>query len=902
MNPIVSPPLPHSDPKPQIRPPSYSCPWALLLLLLAIATTSQAAQVFYSVYTATNATDTSWVSPADSVSLSAINFGGDETAFGGITWSAGANVGQWVSGNSTINPVWIFSWPNNSWGNNKPATLYGGAGPSLLDDATSLASTNGIIESWNYTSGTHYQVQFVLADSRPASLGNTITIAGSEGVTGSSPAIQYAYGDGRYVVVMADFLADAGKIGFNALVNAGTNGTQINAVQVLQVNNTFSLAYNGNGSTGGSAPVDGNSPYAGLASVTVLGNTGGLVKAGENFAGWNTTADGKGAGYVPGDSFVLISNTVLYAQWVSGYPVVYNGNGNTAGAVPVDVSSPYKPGATATVLGPSTLSKAGYTFAGWNTAADGTGNSRSVGSSFTVSGITVLYAQWTINQYALNYLAGGGGSVMGPANQIVNYGDSGTQVTAVPDPGYHFAFWSDLAKSDSRTDAKVTTNINVTAIFSADPLAPGAVQVEYTLGENGTDWQTNLQSDASGNGRIMINGSGSAHWTSGAMATSRGSTASWMVADGESANTMANATGMPTNYQVSLFQQSGNWGPNPTSEQYLFAMDGISITRTAMYNFNANVGATTIGSFTTPSDWFSLGMMFQRANGIFSYWVSLDGGMTWNQQGSVLFAPGLGVNWSDTTLFSAPSGDTNFFAGYVDDFLVQGVTVPASALTYDGNENTSGSAPSDSGSPYGYGASVTVMGQGTLTRAGYSFLGWNTSANGAGTLYFPGESFRIVGDTTLHADWVPNNKFAVTYRSNGGLGGTVPVDYSSPYLANAMVTVLGNSGGLNNPGSIFLNWNTKPDGAGTAYNPDATFQISTNTLLYAHWGPSVVTPPTLTYTVLSGTQLMLQWTGGGTLQASTNSLNGAWNDYPGTSPVTVAIDTKKVSVFFRVKQ
>jgi uncharacterized repeat protein (TIGR02543 family) len=79
----------------------------------------------------------------------------------------------------------------------------------------------------------------------------------------------------------------------------------------------FTVTYNGNGNTGGTPPVDGNAYQQG-DHVTVLGNTGGLVKTGYTFNNWNTAADGGGNPYSPGDSFKMPgANVTVYAQWSS---------------------------------------------------------------------------------------------------------------------------------------------------------------------------------------------------------------------------------------------------------------------------------------------------------------------------------------------------------------------------------------------------------------------------------------------------------------------------------------------------------------------------------------------------------------------------------------------------------
>ena len=79
------------------------------------------------------------------------------------------------------------------------------------------------------------------------------------------------------------------------------------------------------------------------------------------------------------------------------YTITYNGNTNTSGNVPTDGSSPYTSGSTVTVLGNSgSLAITGFTFAGWNTAANGSGLSYSQGDTFTINANTTLYAVWDV--------------------------------------------------------------------------------------------------------------------------------------------------------------------------------------------------------------------------------------------------------------------------------------------------------------------------------------------------------------------------------------------------------------------------------------------------------------------------------------------------------------------------
>jgi len=75
------------------------------------------------------------------------------------------------------------------------------------------------------------------------------------------------------------------------------------------------------------------------------------------------------------------------------YTIIYDGNGNTSGEVPLDYGN-YSEGESATVLGNSgELLKTGYSFSGWNTEPDGSGTDYEVGSELIMpaSDIT-LYA------------------------------------------------------------------------------------------------------------------------------------------------------------------------------------------------------------------------------------------------------------------------------------------------------------------------------------------------------------------------------------------------------------------------------------------------------------------------------------------------------------------------------
>lgn len=77
---------------------------------------------------------------------------------------------------------------------------------------------------------------------------------------------------------------------------------------------TYSVTYDANGATSGSVPTDATA-YESGATVTVLGNTGNLAKAGYIYAGWNLNAGGTGTNYTAGNTFSITDNITLYAKW-----------------------------------------------------------------------------------------------------------------------------------------------------------------------------------------------------------------------------------------------------------------------------------------------------------------------------------------------------------------------------------------------------------------------------------------------------------------------------------------------------------------------------------------------------------------------------------------------------------
>lgn len=171
-------------------------------------------------------------------------------------------------------------------------------------------------------------------------------------------------------------------------------------------------------------------------------------------------------------------------------------------------------------------------------------------------------------------------------------------------------------------------------------------------------------------------------------------------------------------------------------------------------------------------------------------------------------------------------------------------SVASYAVTYYGNGNTGGTAPTDNNNPYLSGSSVTTLPAGTLTKAGSTFTGWNTNAAGTGTARAVGATFNITNDTSLYAQWsAAGTTYALTYNGNGG-SGAAPVDPSSPYPSGSAATVSG-AGSLTRSGFAFNGWNTLENGGGVPYAAGSTISMDGDRTLYAQW--SAATTYSVTY-------------------------------------------------------
>ena len=123
--------------------------------------------------------------------------------------------------------------------------------------------------------------------------------------------------------------------------------------------------------------------------------------------------------------------------------LTYNANGGEGSAPDAQSANKW----TAVTVAKNTFTRSGYSFAGWNTQADGSGEDYAAGDAFQLTGQdAVLYAQWSYNggssggvtRYTIKASAGEGGSISPSGSVRVRRGSDKT-FTLTPDEGYVIA-------------------------------------------------------------------------------------------------------------------------------------------------------------------------------------------------------------------------------------------------------------------------------------------------------------------------------------------------------------------------------------------------------------------------------------------------------------------------------
>lgn len=247
----------------------------------------------------------------------------------------------------------------------------------------------------------------------------------------------------------------------------------------------------------------------------------------------------------------------------------------------------------------------------------------------------------------------------------------------------------------------------------------------------------------------------------------------------------------------------------------LYKMASASYTVT----FNANTGTGTMAAQTASSATALTANAFAKTGYAFGGWASSTanataGTVAYANQGSYPFTSSttLYAIWGFNVVYNSNSGT-------------------GTVATQNGYYNATSST-----------GAITLNNGSTLTRSGYTFGGWKTTAAGTSANYSAGGNYTNSGSAssvTLYAHWIANT-YTLTYNGNGNNTGTPPTTQTGA----STYTVEGNSDLIRYGGYYWMGWTTNSNGSGTAYGPGSgftnTISLTSNTTLYARWVYTIV--------------------------------------------------------------
>lgn len=280
--------------------------------------------------------------------------------------------------------------------------------------------------------------------------------------------------------------------------------------------------------------------------------------------------------------------------------------------------------------------------------------------------------------------------------------------------------------------------------------------------------------------------------------------------------------------------------------------DGIAYADGSAYSFDADVGlyaqwipipivhTVTFFENATPSDSLTaieIGSSAQSLTPVQNMSPSFSNeGYTfigWNSS-----ANGTGTPYADGSTYSFDA-DFGLYAQWALIPVVHTVTLFENASSLDSvDTHVSASAPTpltsfDNLEP-------------SFSDPGFSFTGWNTKADGSGLPYENGSTYSFNADIGLYAQWVATTvSHTVTFSENDDSSDSVVSIATNssiaplPLFADFLPT-------FENPGHVFIGWNTSAAGNGVAYVDGEDYSFSANIVLYAQW-EAIATFHTVTF-------------------------------------------------------
>lgn len=481
------------------------------------------------------------------------------------------------------------------------------------------------------------------------------------------------------------------------------------------------------------------------------------------------------------------------AQWNQNQvTITYIGNGGT-GNEETTKTAVSTQGTNYQLASENLFTRPGYTFVGWGTKQDGTGERYPAGKYIMLQQDITFYAQWAEVSYTVTFDADNGQE---NTEQTVT-AQTGFKVTQPEVPtkeGYTFDGWMYQGEYWN-FDTPVSVNATFTAVW-----VPKQYNVTFDCNGgtiNGEEIQT----------YTGTYGKDAAPWAQGIVQRQGYTFAGWSQArNGEVA-----------------FDPDDRFPADWTQDITLYAVwvaNGQEVTYKAYSEDGATAGRVVIPYDTE--------IVINPDNGKYQ-----DGSFTSTSQFTHTVT-------GETTL-QDPTRTGYEFLGWTYDAEDQTFTakwgVQQYTVYFHGNGGTvAGKEVYSVAGPYG--EAKAPFNTSVLVREGYTFQGWAITADEDATVrYSPTASFPWTWEkeeTNLYAVWTPN-KYTVTFDGNGGtVAGKTEYSVTKKYGADAPAFA---DGKVLREGAKFLGWSADSDATVATYGPRDSIRwtFAEDTTLYAVW-------------------------------------------------------------------
>lgn len=479
----------------------------------------------------------------------------------------------------------------------------------------------------------------------------------------------------------------------------------------------------------------------------------------------------------------------VYALWAINPTLSYNVNapqGSTAPGTPASQTVPYNTAAAdkSGWAAGDTGKIPGYRFDGWYTAPNG-GNKYDFNTPLT--GNVTVYAHWVGNGYTVRF-AGNGATGGGTPDQAFQYNiGQNLHRNGFTRDGYTFTGWKRADNQQAYGDGQWVTNL------TTQPNGIVTMVAQWSANEAHIRYNPNPPAGKT------TGGQGTPNWDGHTGDTPAIGGNGWTIDGYTFAGWTTSPDGGGTKYAP-----GASWTANGTLTLYAQWTPGE-----AGLTYDGN-GAT--GGKTDPQNGVTDQKVNVRQNGF-----TRDGYtfVRWDTQAD---CRGKAVNPGDKWTLQ---GSSTLYACWTGNMQ---------PLTYHGNGATGGNTAAQSGKT---GDELTTNANG-FTRDGYTFVEWNTKADGTGGHYGKGTNgvakwTMLPAGNDLYAIWQANPA-NIRYRDDWGATGSTP---DTTGVTGQDVTIARN--GFTRPGYTFTGW-ARDRRTNPSLQPGGRYTLTPGTTtLWAQW-------------------------------------------------------------------